>query len=294
MPNSSNSIAIRDAASAMTPPITPDEAILNHGADFKLDTASIALLTENQNIDTITLTANILEPVADWKNGMEGSSRQNSISYNSGILTIIVLLFVAVSLNFKECRKLFKHFIDELSSNKKRENAFDEHSSHETRLTILTVIQYIVYGGIILYGIASYRMKGEIATSNNVFGEMMKMIGMFAAYYVFQICCYSVTGYTFAGKEGCMKWLRAFNASQSLAGAVLMIPALMILFYPAATETMFLIASVIYIIARLVFIIKGFSIFYNNIFSSVYFILYLCALEIIPVIYIYKFALLFI
>ncbi|MDE5596138.1 MAG: DUF4271 domain-containing protein, partial [Muribaculaceae bacterium] len=40
------------------------------------------------------------------------------------------------------------------------------------------------------------------------------------------------------------------------------------------------------------FIWKGFSIFYNNIFSLVYFILYLCALEIIPLIYVFQLALL--
>lgn len=292
MAKPSDSIAIQNVDMPLILPRTIDEVLVSNSHDLRLDTALIGLQSEEMETDTTTLTENLLIPVEDWKSGMEGSSRQNTISDNSGILTIIVVLFVAISLNFKECRKLFSHFIDELSSNKKRENAFDEHSNHETRLTILTVIQYIIYGGIILFGIATFRTFGELSNPVYSFSSMMKMIGLFFSYYLFQICSYSITGYTFAGKEGCMKWLRAFNASQSLAGAALIFPALMILFYPVVTESMFLIACVLYIIARFIFIVKGFSIFYNNIFSSVYFILYLCALEIIPVIYIYKLALL--
>ncbi|MBP3590263.1 MAG: DUF4271 domain-containing protein, partial [Muribaculaceae bacterium] len=40
----------------------------------------------------------------------------------------------------------------------------------------------------------------------------------------------------------------------------------------------------IYVSARLIFIIKGFKIFYNGFISLIYFILYLCTLEIVPLI----------
>ena len=43
---------------------------------------------------------------------------------------------------------------------------------------------------------------------------------------------------------------------------------------------------------RMCYIYKGISFFYNNILSSFYFILYLCALEIIPVIVVGRAALL--
>jgi len=40
----------------------------------------------------------------------------------------------------------------------------------------------------------------------------------------------------------------------------------------------------LYLVARLIFIIKGIRIFYSNLTSIVYFILYLCAVEIVPVV----------
>ncbi|MCH5320108.1 MAG: DUF4271 domain-containing protein, partial [Paramuribaculum sp.] len=42
-------------------------------------------------------------------------------------------------------------------------------------------------------------------------------------------------------------------------------------------------AMVLYVLARIMFIVKGFRIFYTNSASIVYFILYLCSLEIVPV-----------
>ncbi len=246
-------------------------------AEMKLDTAIIgSLRADRAAIDTIELTSTVIVPRDNWNVGLEGSARQGSLDGNSGILTIIVVMFVSIAMNFKECRKLFTRFIDELRNSKYRENAFDEHSNHETRLTILTVIQYLIYGGIIL---SAYKI-------------LIKSIGLFSAYYLFQLCAYSLLGYTFAGDDGSKRWIRALNASQSLAGVALMIPALIMLFYPQTTPTVCIISLIIYLAARLIFIAKGFSIFYNNIFSLVYFILYLCALEIIPLIFILKLALL--
>lgn len=279
-------------AQHIEPIIIPETAVAI--SEMKLDTTMFGLQTaDSAAVDTIELTSTVVLPTDDWHSGLEGSARQGSLSGNSGILTIIVILFVAVSMNFKECRKLFTHFVDELRNDKSRENAFDEHSNHETRLTILTIIQFLIYGGIILSGFKMLH-SGETDANTNAyeFGILIKSIALFAAYYVFQLCAYSVLGYTFAGGDGSKRWLRALNASQSLAGVALMIPALILLFYPQMTGTVCIVSAVIYLSARLIFIAKGFSIFYNNIFSLVYFILYLCALEIIPLIYVVKLALL--
>ncbi|MBP2690600.1 MAG: DUF4271 domain-containing protein [Muribaculaceae bacterium] len=271
---------------SLTMPTDFAHALKEDSMSLKLDSCAYASIP----VDTVKLTETGIEIQDNWKNGMEGSSLQNAVADKSGILTIIVVLFVSLSLNFKECKKLFTYFIEELRSNKKRANAFDEHSNHETRLTALTVMQYIVYGGIILFGIAVKSINGELTGSSFNFGDLMKVTGLFAGYYVFDTIGYAISGYTFSGKEGCKKWLRAFNASQSLAGAALMIPALIILFYPGSIHSMTVIACIIYVVPRGMFIAKWFSIFYKNIFSSVYFILYLCTMEIIPILYLYNIA----
>lgn len=53
---------------------------------------------------------------------------------------------------------------------------------------------------------------------------------------------------------------------------------------------MAVIGGVMYLMVRVMFIYKGFRIFYINSFSLVYFILYLCTLEIAPVLMFVKLA----
>lgn len=242
--------------------------------------------------DTVILTET--EPVTPgWTIGLEGSTRQNKLNSNSGILTLIVLLFVAISLSFKDYRKLFSKFAEEMrSSHKSRGNAFDERSSHETRLMCLSILQYIVCGGIMLFALAA-RHSG-VSPDDYGFTTLAAEIGVFAAYYIFDITAYSLVGYTFAGIESMKVLLRRFNSSQSILGITIALPALMVIFYPSSSDAMIYTSVTLYALARLLFIIKGFDIFFTNIFSLLYFILYLCALEIIPLIYVYHFALLLI
>ncbi len=126
------------------------------------------------------------------------------------------------------------------------------------------------------------------------FTTLASEIGVFAAYYIFDITAYSVVGYTFAGIESMKVLLRRFNSSQSILGITIALPALIVIFYPLLSDAMIYTSVTLYVLARLLFIIKGFDIFFTNIFSLLYFILYLCALEIIPLIYVYHFALLLI
>ncbi|MDE5554971.1 MAG: DUF4271 domain-containing protein [Muribaculaceae bacterium] len=241
--------------------------------------------------DTINFSSTQTDNIDSWHLGMEGASRQGSLIGNSGILSIIVLIFLLLSVNFKECSKLFSRFIGQLFNFRKKGEGFDEHTAHETRLTILMVIQFLIYSGIVLTG-ACLLIKTKSDGYIGDFTVLMKNIGILAVYYIFQLCAFGVLGYTFVSTDETRRFLRSLNASQSMCGIALMIPALLILFYPQDLETLVVIGGLIYLLGRLVFISNGFSIFYKNIFSLVYFILYLCALEIIPLIYVFKLALL--
>jgi hypothetical protein len=99
-----------------------------------------------------------------------------------------------------------------------------------------------------------------------------------------QLLAYKVIGYVFADKEMTEQLVNGFNSSQTLLGFLLLFPAMLLLFYPAVTEIMAVIGVIFYVLARFIFIYKGFRIFYSDFSSLLYFILYLCTVEVIPVI----------
>lgn len=239
--------------------------------------------------DSVAAVATVAERDPDvWLDGIEGASRQTGIGRDSGILTILVLLFVFLALNVRNSRHMFSHFFDELGSFKDRNNAFDEHTSNETRLTLLLIGQFIVCAGILLYVTATVESRPD---DIGIFTGVARTSGLMAAYYIFQLAAYNTVGYIFTSSERRVAWIAGFNASQSMLGLALIIPVLLAVFYPSADKAVIVIAATLYFIARLLFIVKGFRIFFINFSSLLYFILYLCALEIIPVLFVYKMAL---
>ncbi len=239
--------------------------------------------------DSVAAVATVAERDPDaWLDGIEGASRQTGIGRDSGILTILVLLFVFLALNVRNSRHMFSHFFDELGSFKDRNNAFDEHTSNETRLTLLLIGQFIVCAGILLYVTATVESRPD---DIGIFTGVARTSGLMAAYYIFQLAAYNTVGYIFTSSERRAAWIAGFNASQSMLGLALIIPVLLAVFYPSADKAVIVIAATLYFIARLLFIVKGFRIFFINFSSLLYFILYLCALEIIPVLFVYKMAL---
>lgn len=239
--------------------------------------------------DSVAAVATVAERDPDaWLDGIDGASRQTGIGRDSGILTILVLLFVFLALNVRNSRHMFSHFFDELGSFKDRNNAFDEHTSNETRLTLLLIGQFIVCAGILLYVTVTVESRPD---DIGIFTGVARTSGLMAAYYIFQLAAYNTVGYIFTSTERRSAWIAGFNASQSMLGIALIIPVLLAVFYPAADKAVIVIAASLYFIARLLFIVKGFRIFFINFSSLLYFILYLCALEIIPVLFVYKMAL---
>ena len=139
--------------------------------------------------DTINFSSTQTDNIDSWHLGMEGASRQGSLIGNSGILSIIVLIFLLLSVNFKECSKLFSRFIGQLFNFRKKGEGFDEHTAHETRLTMLLVIQFLIYSGIVLTG-ACLLIKTKSDGYIGDFTVLMKNIGILAGYYIFQLCAF--------------------------------------------------------------------------------------------------------
>ena len=108
--------------------------------------------------------------------------------------------------------------------------------------------------------------------------------------YLFQLLMCMLIGYVFTDKAEAVQWRRGQNAVSVLLGMALLLPTLAALFYPSVTAAMLILAAVLYIISRIIYIIKGFRIFYINFPSLLYFILYLCSVEIVPLVAAYSIA----
>lgn len=216
--------------------------------------------------------------VVDYADGLEAVPRHPLPGYDTGVMSLIIVTFLILAANFRHFKSYFKSVWNDLFSVRTRQNAFDDHTVGEERVLWSLLILLCVCEGIIAYSALSTM---EIATGNAFFTIGLLSVAAMCL-YLFQLGSYQMVGYTFTTAIGRTQWVRGFNASQAMLGLALAVPALLSLFNPNISGELAMIGASLYIVARILFIIKGFRIFYDKIFSLFYFILYLCSLEIIP------------
>ena len=255
--------------------------------DPVLDTARLEYLaapdTAWASVDE--LQAEAVAPMA-WEEGLEPLPRADQPGTRAGFLAMIALIFVLLAYNFRHLGRLLRTYGEELVKVRlRRDNVFDERPAADARILLLLLMQFVVCGGILLSG-ALHIFGGNIGPLPVL--SVVKVIAIVGIYYIFQFVAYQTVGYTFTTSAGRREWVRGFNASQALLGLALAVPAVLSVFYPVTALYMVVLGAVLYFCGRILFILKGFRIFYDKFSSLLYFILYLCTLEIIPLILVYE------
>lgn len=216
-------------------------------------------------------------PADTWHNGISGIERHSGLHDNSLLITPILVLIMLVVFNINSCRRVISNIPGDLLKVRQRNNNFDDHTASETRIYILIIILMCFSQAILMLAAA-----GGIAIARTSPMAMLSLAGIAASFYIAQTATYFVIGYAFVDMTATRQWIRGFNASQALLSLLLIVPALLAVIYPDTAAMMVTIGLTAYILSRILFIIKGFRIFYNKIPSLLYFILYLCAIEIVP------------
>ena len=201
-----------------------------------------------------------------------------------GLLAVIVLLMASYRSGYKYIQNLFHHMF----SVRRRENLFEDRTVNESRILLALILLTAVAEGVIAYfGLCHYRpdLAPRLTASPTLF------VGLLAAeaigFFLLQLALFSLLGYVFSDSVSTGLWLDGFKASQSILGLLLLPAAGVALASAGCVRQVLIYSAIMYVSARFVFICKGFRIFYSNLLSHVYFILYLCAVEIVPLILLY-------
>lgn len=208
--------------------------------------------------------------------GMEADAGGMMLTHStlaSGLLAVTIL---SIAFAWPYLSVAFVSFWHELWSVRQRRNVFDEVPGASIPATVMLFAIFAVYGGIILYFVPG------LPPSLNLYGIGAAML-LLTAFVLFQYITYRMVAYAFAGPVEGRKWINGYVASQAFASILIVPVAVLLLLHPEWHKVLVSIALCVYIIFHLLFIVKGFRIFYSNFLSLLYFILYLCSLEIIPI-----------
>ncbi len=202
--------------------------------------------------------------------------------FNSTALAALLMgLFTVTALNAPHVGRALKAYRSELWSVRRRPNVFDDQQNAPLPGAVLLALIFIVSGGTVLYNLHGI-------PSSPTFAGAAAAMTLLGCWYIFRRCAYWLVGYTFTGTEGRRRWLGGYSATQAFTGLALVVPALLTIYRPSWHGILLNISLSIYFIGQALFLIKGFRIFYHKIWSLLYFILYLCTLEILPILIVYR------
>ena len=202
---------------------------------------------------------------------------------DTGTMMLVMTVFFILAITFRTGHKYVSNFAHYMFSVRKRQNAFEDHTVSETLVMIALIVNTCLLMGISFY-LGINHFYPEFNIDEHVFKSVSSFGLLYGFFYLFQIILFCTLGYTFAkDKENIRLWLEGFNSTQSVIGLALFPFVSLMLLYPGSIEMLLPCSIILYFCTRLVFIFKTLRIFFNNLSSSIYFILYLCTVEIVPV-----------
>lgn len=200
-----------------------------------------------------------------------------STSHSSWVILLLFALFALSCLRLSKSRKYLRVLINDLTEVKARHNAFDD-TVRETSLLVLLNFFWSASAGVLL----NMNISGTTNLSDTAI-----CIGIMLLYNIFMAGAYLLFGNIFTDSIHARMWMKGFAAAQGLSTFIFFPAAIGAICYPQSLPQMTIAAIVTFIISKIVFICKGFRIFFTQLSSWVLFLYYLCSLEIVPLILTY-------
>ncbi|MCM1490156.1 MAG: DUF4271 domain-containing protein [Muribaculum sp.] len=220
-------------------------------------------------------------------NGLHFTIDQNDVSW------IYLLLFVIFFLTCTRVKGNFKFagaFLRDVIGVRERENMFDV-TVRETSFMLFAVLLsscslgVLLCKGVLHYGNLVWSPADIPDITISYEGILIPMgicMGLACAYTGLMWLTYYSVGHVFSDNLHTKMWVRGFTSSIALGGAVFLPLALIALAYPEYSPTITIVGLFMLILVKIVFIVKGFRIFFTESSLWVVFLYYLCSLEIIP------------
>ena len=203
-------------------------------------------------------------------------------------LFIIIVLLAIFALVFRTFYPLFEKIIRGLFSIKERQNLFDTPTKENVFFTgymgfqtlfLCAIFFFFVYCRITAY------LWGRLLLDLILLTVFFTILILF---YLLKRILYYIYGRTAVGRDKFRLWKNNYNAAFFMWGILLYLPVLWLMFDHIHFSGILILFVFTYILFRFYVIYIKFHIFYPKNTGLLYFSLYLCAQEIIPLLFLYE------
>ena len=220
--------------------------------------------------------------------GFTGAGINNITFSNDIMLLIVLLLMFAFAMIFHFNMPLFGKMVGNMNAGRKRQSIFDTIAKDSFFFNSFMIFQTLLLCSILIFlVIIEYKFIID-PDIKIIFTIIIILLIVLLLFFLFKKAVYVLFGHIFTDQATTKMLFTNQQALFSIWGISLYIPVLWILLI----DKYFFIAVILMIISYLTFraalIYKFIYIFYNKNTGLLFFSLYLCAQEIVPLFFLYK------
>lgn len=168
-----------------------------------------------------------------------------------------------------------------------RSNLFSERTRNELRGQTFLIFQTCFMLGVLYFDYVQER-QAEVFNQISPYQILSAGIGLCAVYYLLKIMVYGFVNHVFFTREQAKRWYDA-NMLTILAFGLSLLPVgLLVVYFDLAFRPTLILFAALLAVTKLLLFYKCWRIFFTYSFGIVHLFLYLCTLEIVPMLMLVK------
>lgn len=213
--------------------------------------------------------------------GVMGDPIPYSVRTDDVLTMIMLFLFVMAVIAFSNVRGFFSRQAKNFFYVPREGTTEVTETASEVRFQVFTLFLTALLFALLYYFYA-LRSIGTTFMLSSQYYLILIYLGIFIAYFLLKIGSYSVVNKVFFGGKKNRQWVKSLLFIGALEG-LMMIPAIVMgPYFDLPVKTIALYVAFVLIFVKLLTFYKCFIIFFRQNVVSLQIILYLCALEIVP------------
>jgi len=201
---------------------------------------------------------------------------------------LFLLCFIANMRVLGRSRRLLGSMLRELFRKQERQSIFFETVSNEVLIKLILCLQSILMISIIVHCTFSQAWNLPFETTSQLFYSIGGTGLIILIFILYKFLTNLGVGLVFFQKEDLQLWNNLFFSIISLSGMILFIPAVLIFYFQNIYYICLSVALLYFLFVEGLMFYAIFSIFFRQKSALLYFILYLCAQELLPLFFVYK------
>ncbi|MDR0412760.1 MAG: DUF4271 domain-containing protein [Dysgonamonadaceae bacterium] len=209
------------------------------------------------------------------------------IVQNWGFVLFLCCFFISTQLAGKGWR-LFYSMQQDLFWQRYRSSIFFDSVDNEMIRKLLLVFQTVVLSSLFIYCVFYHSAAVPFGSVTQMFWLLGTASALITAFFICKFISNTLIGNIFFQRDSVRLLNRNLLSVISLSGPVLFVPALLMFYVKEAYSVCYYFILAYFLLAEMLIVYKTYVIFFSDKRLLLYFILYLCAQEIVSLYLSYK------